>query len=70
MSKRELVELLAARVEVSPAIAADEVDRVVSNILSKLRRGSPAPMPGLGVLESDGGRSVRLRPTSGKKGGR
>ena len=70
MTTRELTEQLAAQQDIPPEQAADEVARVVSSILVKLRKGSPVPLPGLGVLESNGDRSVSLRPTIRKKGKR
>ena len=48
MKKSELARRLARRKGVSPAEAADELDRVVHQILAKLRKGQAAPLPGLG----------------------
>lgn len=72
MKTRELIELLAERVDVTPERAADELSRVVSTILDKLSRGSAVALPGLGVLEPGEGRNVRLRPAlaNGRKKGR
>jgi nucleoid DNA-binding protein len=48
MKKPELAKRLARQAGVSKAEAADQLDRVVHQILSKLRRGQAAPLPGLG----------------------
>jgi nucleoid DNA-binding protein len=48
MKKPELAKRMARRSGVSQAEAADRLDRVVYQILEKLRRGQEAPLPGLG----------------------
>ncbi len=48
MKKKELAAKLAKEKRLSQADAADQVDRVVHEILTKLRRGEAAPLPGLG----------------------
>ena len=48
MKKPEIVKRLARQAGVSNAEAADQLDRVVHQILSKLRQGKTAPLPGLG----------------------
>lgn len=48
MKKPEIAKRLARQSGVSNAEAADQLDRVVHEILSKLRRGKPAAFPGLG----------------------
>jgi len=48
MRKPELAKRLAQRSGVSAAEAADRLDRVVYQILKKLRQGQEAPLPGLG----------------------
>lgn len=48
MRKPEIARRLARQSGVSNAEAADQLDRVVHQILAKLRRGKPAPFPGLG----------------------
>ena len=48
MRKAEIAKRLARQSGVTKAEAADELDRVVHQILSKLRRGEAAPLPGLG----------------------
>jgi len=48
MRKPEIAKRLARQSGVSSAEAADQLDRVVNRILSKLRKGKPAQFPGLG----------------------
>jgi nucleoid DNA-binding protein len=48
MRKPELAKRMARRSGVSEAEAADRLDRVVYQILEKLRRGQEAQLPGLG----------------------
>jgi nucleoid DNA-binding protein len=48
MRKPEIAKRLAKQSGVSNAEAADQLDRVVHEILSKLRKGKAAKFPGLG----------------------
>ena len=48
MKKRELATLLARQVGLSKAEAADRLDHVVSQIISNLKKGQSAQLPGLG----------------------
>jgi nucleoid DNA-binding protein len=48
MKKPELAKRMARRSGLSEAEAADRLDRVVNQILKKLRHGQEAPLPGLG----------------------
>jgi nucleoid DNA-binding protein len=48
MRKPEIAKRLARQAGVSNAEAADQLDRVVHDILSKLRKGKTAAFPGLG----------------------
>jgi hypothetical protein len=50
MNKGELTTRLARQTHRSKAAAADEVDRVVHQILTRLRRGEKARLPGLGTF--------------------
>ena len=50
MRKHELALKLARSSGVSRARAADQLDRVVNEIVRKLRKGEPARLPGLGTL--------------------
>jgi nucleoid DNA-binding protein len=48
MKKAEIAKRMARRSGVSEAEAADRLDLVVHQILSKLRHGKEAPLPGFG----------------------
>ena len=48
MKKPEIAKRLARQKGVSKAEAADELDRVVHDILAQLRKGQAARLPGLG----------------------
>ncbi len=50
MKKLALAELLAKQTNVSTGAAADDLDRVVHDILKRLRKGRPASVPGLGTF--------------------
>ena len=53
MKKPEIAKRLARRAGESQGEAADRLDRVVHQIVSKLRRGEEAPLPGLGKFKVD-----------------
>jgi len=44
---------LAGQLHVTPAVAADQVDRAVADILRRIRRGERATLPGIGVLDAE-----------------
>ncbi|MGA2269632.1 MAG: HU family DNA-binding protein [Bryobacteraceae bacterium] len=48
MKKPEIAKRMARQAGVSEAEAADRLDRVVYQILSNLRKGKAASLPGLG----------------------
>jgi nucleoid DNA-binding protein len=48
MKKLALAELLAKQTNVSTGAAADDLDRMVHNILKNLRKGKDTLVPGLG----------------------
>ena len=65
MKKPEIAKRLARHSGVTQGEAADRLDSVVRDILSRIRRGQDAPLPGLGrfrqgrdgtiMFERDGG---------------
>jgi nucleoid DNA-binding protein len=59
--KQELARRLALELRLTPAAAADEVDRVVSDILKKLRKGRDARLRGVGILHPTPARPRRKR---------
>ena len=50
MKKPDIAKRLARQSGVTHAEAADQLDHVVNTILSKLRKGQSAPLPGLGLF--------------------
>jgi nucleoid DNA-binding protein len=68
MNKHDLVQLVAKRDEVSPSIAADHLDHVVTQIIRKLRKGDPVALPGVGVLKSNGVGQIELSSRRGRSG--
>ena len=50
MKKEQLARQLAKESRISPAAAADQVDRVVTDILLRIRKGEAASLPGLGIF--------------------
>ncbi len=63
MDRDELAAHLAKEAGVSRAAAADQLDQVIHRILTKLRRGKPAALPGLGKFLP--GRGFRFEPRKG-----
>ncbi len=70
MKKADLARRLAKRSGVSTAEAADQLDRVVNGILTHLKKGQNARLPGLGTFTA--GRSLRFKfePKLGKTHGK
>jgi len=60
MKKEQLARRLAKEAGISPAAAADQVDRIVTDILKRVRKGQSAPIPGLGTFRQDSHQEVRL----------
>ena len=50
MNKRELAARLARESRIPKAQAADQLDRLVRDILRRLRQGKPVSLPGLGTF--------------------
>jgi nucleoid DNA-binding protein len=50
MKKQDFAARLARKARVSPAAAADRLDRVIHDIIAELRRGKPVSLPGLGTF--------------------
>lgn len=50
MKKQELARRLARESGLSKAAAADQLDRLVHNILRRLRQGKSVSLPGLGTF--------------------
>ncbi len=50
MEKKDLAKRYAQRTGATPAQAADQIDRVIHDLLRRLRSGEPASLPGFGTL--------------------
>lgn len=64
-----LKQLLASKAALPAAVAADQVDRLVTDILRRLRNGNNVSLPGVGVLKPDARLRVRLQPLPPKEKG-
>jgi hypothetical protein len=64
MRKRELSEQLARESHLSKAKDADRLDRVIHDLVQRLRKGETVTMPGLGPLTS----TSQRRRTAAKDG--
>jgi len=51
MKKSDLARDIGERHGVDPGDAADQMDRVVNQIIRALRSGRPAELPGLGIIQ-------------------
>ena len=69
MKKPDIAKRLARESGVTEAEAADRLDRVVHDILTNLRSGKSATLPGLGRFRSGAGGKVRFQPDGGKRRG-
>jgi nucleoid DNA-binding protein len=67
MKKSEIAKGLAEQAGLTEAEAADRLDGVVHEILSKLRKGEPAPLPGMGRFVKGRDGVVTFRPRRGKR---
>ena len=50
MKKDQLARQLARQSQIPTGAAADQVDRVVSDLLKRVRKGQSASLPGLGTF--------------------
>jgi len=62
MRKKQLAQRLAKQSHISTAAAADQLDRMVSEILVRVRKGQRAPFPGLGTFLPCAGADFRFEP--------
>jgi hypothetical protein len=65
MKKSLLARKVARKHSIEPGAAADQMDRVVNQIIRALRRGEEAHLPGLGTLVP--GKDWALQPEQGKR---
>jgi nucleoid DNA-binding protein len=50
MKKEQLARRLATASGITPAAAADQLDRILNDILKRVRHGQSASLPGLGTF--------------------
>jgi nucleoid DNA-binding protein len=60
MTKNELTAVLARENKIPESAAADELDRVVHDILRRLRKGKQVSVPGLGIFKPGKTQAFRL----------
>jgi nucleoid DNA-binding protein len=72
MNKRELARQLARNTGVSRGEAADQIDRMVNDVLKQLRSGHSADLPGFGRFAVNEAGQIEFSPKPGKSktGGR
>ncbi|MDE3198365.1 MAG: HU family DNA-binding protein [Acidobacteriota bacterium] len=51
MKSTAFIKRIARRHSIGSGLAADQVDRVVNQILRKLKRGEETRLPGLGTIQ-------------------
>ncbi len=66
MRKTQFASKLARRSGVTRAEAADQLDQVVHKIVTNLRKGKPASLPGLGQFQPGVTWQFEFDPKSGK----
>ncbi len=69
MKKPEIAKGLAQAAGLTEAEAADRLDGVVHEILTKLRKGRPAPFPGFGRFTRSRDGAVTFQPNGGRRRG-
>ena len=69
MKKSELAKDIALDSGLTEAEAADRLDRVVHEIVTRLRRGKPAPLPGLGRFTTGRDGRLEFRREGGRRRG-
>jgi nucleoid DNA-binding protein len=69
MKKPEIAKGLAEASGLTEAEAADRLDRIVNDIVSRLRRGESAPLPGLGSFSRKPGGKIAFRREGGRRRG-
>ena len=67
MRKREIARNVARRSGITDGEAADRVDHIVRDILSRLRQGKEAALPGLGRFTVGAGGQVSFEPEGGPR---
>jgi len=50
MKKEQVARRLAKESHMSPGAAADQIDRILNDLLKQVRKGESASLPGLGTF--------------------
>jgi nucleoid DNA-binding protein len=61
MRKPEIAKRIARQTGLTEGEAADRLDGLVSELISRLRRGKDAELPGLGRFSNSGDGAVQFR---------
>ena len=64
MKKEQLARRLAKESHLTPGAAADQVDRIVSELLERVRNGKSASLPGLGTFRPGRDQDFEFDPKS------
>jgi nucleoid DNA-binding protein len=70
MKKHDLAKRLARQTHVSKAVAADQLDRLIHDILTKLRKGRAVSLPGFGTFTPGKKLSFQFESQDRKRGSR
>ena len=68
MKKPDIAKGLALESGLTEAEAADRLDRVVHDIVTRLRKGKSAPLPGLGKFSQRDGKIAFQREQARRRG--
>ena len=69
MKKPEIAKVIAQEAGLTEAEAADRLDRVVYEILSRLRSGKGTALPGVGRFSPNADGTVKFEPNAGRRRG-
>jgi nucleoid DNA-binding protein len=67
MKKQQLARRLAKESRMTEGAAADQVDRILSDLQQLMRNGQSASLPGLGTFRSGRKRDFPFDPPKNKK---
>ena len=62
MKKEQVARRLAKESRISPGAAADAVDRILTDLSERVRKGQNASLPGLGTFRSGNARDFDFDP--------
>ena len=69
MTRSERAKMMARKLRLTNAQAADRLDQVVTEILNSVRRGEEASIPGLGKFRCDSGNAIQFEPEQRRPAG-